>query len=171
MRLRPGIFLPGRFHSEDATAMTEHAIRRLVAGDAALYGGMLDLFGKAFGDSATYGGRRPRPGYVGRLLANPFFVALVAVEGGEVVGALAGYELPKFEQERSEFYIYDLAVAEAHRRRGIATALIGAFRAVARQRGGWVVFVQGDHGDEPALALYGKLGAREEVLHFDIAVD
>jgi len=37
---------------------------------------------------------------------------------------LAAYELRKFEQERSEVYIYDLAVASAHRREGIATALI-----------------------------------------------
>lgn len=146
-------------------------IRRLISGDNALFAGMLDLFAKAFDDTASYGANRPRPAYVDGLLANRFFIALVAVEGGEIVGALAGYELPKFEQERSEFYIYDLAVAEALRRRGIATALIAALRKIAHDRGGWVVFVQGDHGDEPALALYDKLGRREEVLHFDIAVD
>jgi aminoglycoside 3-N-acetyltransferase I len=31
------------------------------------------------------------------------------------------------------------------------------------------VFVQADHGDDAAIALYTKLGAREDVLHFDIA--
>ena len=41
-----------------------------------------------------------------------------------MVGALAAYELLKFEAERSEIYIYDLAVLEEFRRRGIATALI-----------------------------------------------
>jgi len=30
--------------------------------------------------------------------------------------------------------------------------------------------VQADHGDDPAIALYDKLGAREEVLHFDLPV-
>lgn len=29
--------------------------------------------------------------------------------------------------------------------------------------------VQADHGDDPAVALYTKLGAREDVMHFDIA--
>ena len=77
----------------------------------------------------------------------------------------------KFEQERSEFYIYDLAVAEAYRRRGIATSLIGTFGRLAKARGGWVVFVQADYEDPPAIALYDKLGTREEVLHFDIAPD
>ncbi len=35
--------------------------------------------------------------------------------------------------------------------------------------GAYVIFIQADHGDEPAVALYTKLGAREEVLHFDIS--
>jgi aminoglycoside 3-N-acetyltransferase I len=39
---------------------------------------------------------------------------------GAVVGALAAYVLPKFERERAEVYIYDLAVAEAFRRMGVA---------------------------------------------------
>jgi aminoglycoside 3-N-acetyltransferase I len=38
------------------------------------------------------------------------------------VGGLIAYELEKFERARSELYIYDLAVAEDHRRRGVATA-------------------------------------------------
>jgi aminoglycoside 3-N-acetyltransferase I len=42
---------------------------------------------------------------------------------------------------------------------------------IAAARGAWVVYVQADRGDEPAIALYTKLGAREEVLHFDIAVN
>jgi aminoglycoside 3-N-acetyltransferase I len=145
-------------------------IQRLQTGDDGLFAGMLDVFGAAFDDRETYGAKRPSPEYAARLLANPCFVALVAIEDGEVVGALAGYELPKFEQERSEFYIYDLAVAEAYRRRGIATALIAKFSDIAKERGGWVVYVQADYGDDPAIALYTKVGIREDVMHFDIAV-
>ena len=94
---------------------------------------------------------------------------LVAIVGGAVVGGLVAYELEKFEQPRSEIYIYDLAVDESWRRQGVATALIDELRRIARERGAWVIFVQGDYGDDPALALYDKLGTREEVLHFDIA--
>jgi len=35
-------------------------------------------------------------------------------------------------------------------------------------RGAYVIFVQADYGDDPAIALYTKMGIREEVLHFDI---
>jgi len=145
-------------------------IRRLGASDLELMDGLLTLFGEAFNQVETYGGARPRPGYLRRLLDNDQFIALVAINGVQVVGGLAAYELVKFEQERSEIYIYDLAVAASHRRRGIATALIARLRDIAAQRGAWVVFVQADHGDEPAIALYESLGEREEVLHFDIKV-
>lgn len=90
--------------------------------------------------------------------------------GDEIVGGLAAYVLHKFEQERSEIYIYDLAVGKAHRRQGIATALIEQLQGIAAQHGAYVVYVQADHGDTPAIELYTKLGKREDVLHFDIAV-
>jgi aminoglycoside 3-N-acetyltransferase I len=118
----------------------------------------------------SYTGRRPSRAYLQGLLAQDGFVALAAVTDDAVVGGLAAYELRKFEQERSEFYIYDLAVAASNRRQGIATALIEDLRAIAAERGAYVIFVQADHGDEPAIALYTKLGTREDVLHFDIAV-
>jgi aminoglycoside 3-N-acetyltransferase I len=133
--------------------------------------GLLDVFSEAFEDPGTYDRARPGPDYLRRLLGSDTFIALAAVQGdGEVVGGLAAYELHKIEQARSEIYIYDLAVRASHRRRGVATALIRHLQALAAQRGAWVVYVQADHGDDPAVALYTKLGVREDVLHFDIEV-
>ena len=145
-------------------------ILRLGPGDLGLMDGLLAMFGTAFGEADTYGRARPSADYQRRLLGDPCFVALASVAEGRVVGGLAAYELRKFEQERSEFYIYDLAVAETHRRRGLATALIGRLKEIAAERGAYVVFVQADYGDDAAIALYSKLGTREDVLHFDIAV-
>ncbi len=97
---------------------------------------------------------------------------MTVLKNGEVVGGIVAYELKKFEQERSEIYIYDLAVAAEHRREGIATALIEVLKEIAANRGAYVIIVQADTSveDEPAIALYTKLGRREHVLHFDIAV-
>ena len=131
---------------------------------------MLTLFGEAFDESATYDSARPDSDYCKKLLSNELFVALAAVDGEAVIGGLAAYELPKFEQKRSEFYIYDLAVSGQHRRKGIATLLIEELRRIAARRGAHVIFVQADYGDEPAIALYSKLGVLEEVMHFDISV-
>lgn len=144
-------------------------IRRLSAEDLPALHGLLDVFALAFEDHESYSARRPPAAYHARLLADPTFIALVAEVEGRVVGGLAAYELRKFEQARSEIYLYDLAVHEAWRRKGVATALIAALQAEAGRIGAWVIFVQADYVDPPAIALYSKLGMREEVLHFDIA--
>lgn len=130
---------------------------------------MLSMFGRAFAEPATYVAHQPEDPYLRNLLASNTFIAIVAVAGGKVIGGIAAYVLEKFEQARSELYIYDLAVDEHHRRRGVATAMITALQNLAAARGIYVIFVQADQGDEPAIALYTKLGVREDVLHFDIA--
>lgn len=146
-------------------------IRLLGSGDAAVMREMLGCFADAFGEPETYRSAQPSSEYLEALLASECFVAIAAEKDGAVVGGLAGYELRKFEQARSEFYIYDLAVSEGHRRQGIATALIGELGVIAKRRGAWVTFVQADLGDDAAIALYAKLGAREDVVHFDIPID
>ena len=152
---------------------SRYKIRQLLANDIALVDELSLLFGEAFDDMDTYTGKRPSPDYVRQLLEGDCFLALVALEEEAVVGGIAAYELKKFEQERSEIYIYDLAVAAAHRREGIATELIETLRKIAAERGAYVIFVQADTDvdDQPAIALYTKLGTREEVLHFDITVE
>src|SRR6185437_9370370 len=114
--------------------------------------------------------RQPDDAYLARLLGKPQVLVLVALDGATVVGGLIAYELEKLEQARSEIYIYDLAVAEAHRRRGLATGLIGTLGKIAKPRGAWVMFVQADRTDPPAIRLYESLGTREDVHHFDIPV-
>ncbi|MEH1771199.1 MAG: GNAT family N-acetyltransferase [Nostoc sp.] len=64
-----------------------------------------------------------------------------------------------------------IPLASAHRRQGIATALIQKLQEVAAAYGAYVIFVQADIGDDPAIKLYTKLGDREDVLHFDIPVN
>jgi aminoglycoside 3-N-acetyltransferase I len=146
------------------------SIHQLSASDLTLMEGLLATFGEAFDEVDTYSSSRPSHAYLKRLLSSDYFIALAALKNGSVVGGLTAYELQKFEQERSEIYIYDLAVAAAHRREGIATALIQELQKIAVARAAYVIFVQADLGDDPAIALYTKLGAREDVLHFDIAV-
>lgn len=148
------------------------AYHHLVCGDLKLMEDLSTMFGEAFNDVETYTGKRPGADYLRRLLESDSFIAIVALNDKKVIGGIAAYELRKFEQERSEIYIYDLAVTEPYRRAGIATALIEELKKVAIKRGAYVIFVQADKGveDEPAITLYTKLGQREDVLHFDIPV-
>ena len=151
------------------TSLKPFTIRQLSSGDIDLARDLLAVFGQAFEDESTYTQKQPDRRYLDKLLGSETIAVLVAQQDEKVVGGLVAYALQKLEQRRSEIYIYDLAVAQAHRRRGIATGLINQVRSIASERGAHVVFVQADFGDDPAIELYTKLGSREDVLHFDIA--
>jgi aminoglycoside 3-N-acetyltransferase I len=151
--------------------MTAYAIHRLAGADLSRLKGLLAVFADAFEDADTYQGAVPPDDYLHSFLTLPHVVVLTAEAGEMVVGGLVAYEMVKFERERREIYIYDLAVLADHRRRKIATALIGRLQQIARDRGAYVIFVQADRGDAPAIALYESLGVREDVYHFDIRVD
>ena len=144
------------------------AIRRLGRTDIEVARQLNALVGDAFDEPETYGRKPPSDEYLEGLLGKEHVVVLVGPRDKEVVGGLVAYELDKLEQARREIYIYDLAVSSLHRRQGVATALIRQLQSIAAERSAWAVFVQADHGDGPAIALYSKLGAREDVLHFDI---
>jgi aminoglycoside 3-N-acetyltransferase I len=148
-----------------------YSYQRLVSADLRAFKELLKVFGDAFEDVATYQAAVPGDDYLRSLLDKPHFIALAAFEGKRVVGGLAAYVLEKFERERAEVYIYDLAVAEQHRRRGVATQLIRALKPIAKQKGAHVIFVQADVGDEAAIRLYESMGTREDVHHFDIGVE
>ena len=146
-------------------------VRQLSGSDVVFLKQLLKVFGGAFEDVATYQDAVPGDDYLRSLLQRPHFIVLVAMEGDEVIGGLAAYELEKFEQVRREIYIYDLAVSERYRRRRVATSLITELKRLAKERGAYVIYVQADKGDEAAIRLYESLGTREDVHHFDIAVD
>jgi aminoglycoside 3-N-acetyltransferase I len=146
--------------------------RLLGSADLASMKKLLRLFGEAFEDPQSYQSAVPSDAYLLARLRDETFFAVVAFDAsGAAIGGLAAYELKKFEQERSEIYIYDLAVATSHRRKGVATALIRTLGETARRRGAWIMFVQADIGEEDAAAnaLYRKLSTEMIVAnHYDI---
>jgi aminoglycoside 3-N-acetyltransferase I len=145
-------------------------VQRLLPEQAHIVPALLKMFGKAFEDEESWSARRPDAAYLAKLLAKPEVIVLAAFSEGEVIGGLLAYVLPKIEQPNNEIYIYDLAVDEAYRRQGIATALIEALQPIAQSCAASCIFIQAELIDEPAVALYTKLGKRMEVAHFDIPV-
>ncbi|BBB07695.1 AAC(3)-I family aminoglycoside N-acetyltransferase [Sphingopyxis sp. EG6] len=143
-------------------------IRRLGPADVAAMRALNAVYAAAFDDPVTYRIDQPDDAWLARQLGRDSLILLVAELDGQIVGGLTAYDLPKLEAARSEIYLYDLAVDAAHRRRGIATALIAELQHIAADIGAWAVFVQADYGDDPAVALYTRLGAREDVMHFGL---
>ena len=148
--------------------MEQNKIQRLAESDIPTYRQLMALFAKEFDENETYLGAQPSDTYARTLLGNDDMIFLVEQKESEVIGGLVAYVLRKFERERSEVYIYDLAVRSDSRRQGVATRLIENLKPITKAAGAWVIYVQADHGDEPAIKLYESLGVKEIVLHFDI---
>jgi len=130
-------------------------IERIAAGERDRAKELFSLLALVLGD-------QPGPlsdAYLDRLLQRDSFWALGAIEEGRVIGGLTAHVLPMTNAEGAELLIYDIAVAEAHQRRGIGGALIEAARREAASQGIEVVFVLADNQDEHALRFYQKLGA------------
>ncbi len=143
-------------------------VRRLGSADVAHLRRLNLVFADAFADFKNYADEPPSEIYLKELLAKDHVIAIVALSGDEVLGGLVAYELDKSETARREVYIYDLAVRAEHRRRKVATAVLECLFGIAARREAWVIYVQADQADEPAIALYKRLGARRQVLHFEI---
>lgn len=115
--------------------LTEDSQISYVRADLQALKSLNELFCEVFDEPDNYHGATPSDEYLKTLLVDKGFIPLAAVTNDAIVGGLAAYVLKKFEQERSEIYIYDLAVREQYWRRGIATGLINKLREIARELG------------------------------------
>ena len=95
------------------------------------------------------------------FLADPRNYFLVAYDDHAPVGYLLGYELPRPEAPHPMFFLYDIEVTAAQRRRGIARRLIETFMAHARARQGSRILVLTEASNTPAVRLYTVTGARQ----------
>lgn len=129
-------------------------VERLSTADLDRARALFTLMAGAFGEPHD----RLDDSYLERLLGREDFWALAAKEGGCLVGGLTAHTLPMTRAATSELFIYDLAVREDRRRRGIGSALMKALMAAASTRGIREIFVPADQGDDHALAFYQSLG-------------
>ena len=96
-----------------------------------------------------------------RFLNDPNHHLLVAYEDDRPAGFVSGVELTH-PDKGTEMFLYELAVDEAFRRRGIGRALAAALAGLARQRGCYGMFVLTDDDNQAAQATYLSAGAVRE---------
>jgi len=95
---------------------------------------------------------------VDRFLADPTHHLLVARDGDATVGFVSGVETTH-PDKGTEMFLYELAVEEAHRGRGVGSALVRALGDLARARGCYGMWVLTDDDNAAALATYRAAGS------------
>lgn len=94
-----------------------------------------------------------------RFLASEGHHLLVAmVEEARPAGFVSGVETTH-PDKGTEMFLYELAVHEDHRRRGIGRALVDALAELARERGCYGMWVGTETDNVAALATYRAAGA------------
>jgi GNAT superfamily N-acetyltransferase len=96
-----------------------------------------------------------------RYLARPDAVALVADDGGQVVGFLDMEFRTWLNFTAPQAWIPDLVVAEDARGKGIGTALLSRAEEIARTRGCWSMALESATWRERAHAFYVANGWEE----------
>jgi ribosomal protein S18 acetylase RimI-like enzyme len=139
----------------------DYAIRRLGRDDAGVVMRMGPLF--------DYD---PLPDATTRFLADEQHHLLAAFDAGEPVGFVSGVETTH-PDKGTEMFLYELAVLESHRRRGIGRALVDALAELARERGCYGMWVLTDHDNDAALPTYGSAGGHRQdgIVMFDWEFD
>jgi ribosomal protein S18 acetylase RimI-like enzyme len=101
------------------------------------------------------------PAATARFLAAEGHHLLVAYEDERAIGFVSGVEVTH-PDKGTEMFLYELAVEEPARRRGIGRALVERLAALARDAGCYGMWVVTDHDNEAARATYEGTGAAPE---------
>ena len=102
-----------------------------------------------------------KPEAVERFLGDPTHHLLVALEGERAVGFVSGAEVTH-PDKGTEMFLYELAVEESARNRGIGRALVRGLAELARGRGCYGMWVLTDDGNPAALRAYAAAGGARE---------
>jgi ribosomal protein S18 acetylase RimI-like enzyme len=96
----------------------------------------------------------------GPVKPDPGHHLLIAYSDGEPAGFVSSVEMTH-PDKGTEMFLYELGVGEAHRRKGVATALVEALKDLARERGNYGMWVLCDEDNEAAVKTYRRAGGSD----------
>lgn len=112
-------------------------------------------------DAASLFDRPPQPDATAEFLGSPGHHLLVAYDDDTPAGFTTGIEMTHPDKGR-EMFLYELAVGELYRRRGIGTDLVNALARLALELGCYGMWVLTDPHNAAALATYCAGGAVDQ---------
>jgi aminoglycoside 6'-N-acetyltransferase I len=101
------------------------------------------------------------PVRLGAYLAEPTHLMVIACADGEVIAQARGM-IHRHPDQPTELYIDNLGVTPAHKRQGVATALLDELAAWGRELGCEEAWVGTEVDNEPARRLYEGRGSEAE---------
>ena len=134
-------------------------IKRLNQSDLQFFKSLIDLFNIVFEEDRSNIGN---DGNLAGLLGNTQFLVMAALAEQEVVGGLTAYELPMYYADRSEVFVYDMAIKPEYQRMGIGKELIRSLKAECSRKGVREFFVLAHEEDEHAIEFYRSTGGKSE---------
>jgi len=142
----------------------DHIVKKLSPNDISLARQLILLFQTEFEEKYT---QISEDNYLLDLLSKDSFHVFVAMKDEIVIGGLTAYELPMFNEETKEMFLYDIAVDKNHWQKGIAKELINTLKHVCGDKNIKIIFVGTDTYNEVAKKLYKSTGAEmEEIAWF-----
>lgn len=129
-------------------------VRRLGDLDREIARATFALMARVFGEQPS----SLSDAYIDALLSRPDFWVIAALENGAPIGGLTAHTLPMTTHEGAEIFLYDIAVASTHQRRGFGRRLVDTLRREAASLDVSVVFVPAEDEDTGALDFYRKIG-------------
>ena len=139
-------------------------VRQLTHKDLTAFKSLVDLFNLVFEEESS---RLASDAHLLKMLERKSFVAIAAVSEDEVVGGLTAYELPMYYEDRSEIFLYDMAVKPEYQRMGIGGGLIKNLKGYCARNGIEEFFVMAHEEDEHAIEFYRATGGKsEKVVNF-----
>lgn len=139
--------------------------RQVTAKEPEVFEQLIRLFSEVFEmDSTSVTDQK----HLTSLLNKEEFIVLVAVKSDQVIGGLTGFVLPQYYTQKSQVYLYDLAVAKTYQRNGIGKSLLNALQDICITKGYELCYVQADQTEEQAVNFYRKNqpSAELDVIHF-----
>jgi len=136
----------------------EIRVRQVTAGDAAGLGGLASLFDAYRVHYGAAAAPQQSRDWLGEHLSAGRLLGFVADDAGTPAGVAVVAVSPASQRLAVAWNLRDLYVDPAHRRRGVAGALLDAVREAARSAGAIRVFLQTEDDNAAARALYAAHG-------------
>nr|WP_299000092.1 GNAT family N-acetyltransferase [uncultured Allomuricauda sp.] len=142
-------------------------VSRLHKNDVNLFIQLIGLLNEVFEEYHTVGSKKQ----LEKLLNKPEFYAVAAFMNGSIIGGLTAYELECYYNDKSELYIYDIAVKPEFQNQGVGKRLINYLKECALKKGIETIFVDAYSEDKQAVKFYeSTMGKGEKVRHFNFEI-